>query len=236
MAGIGDGAVAERLQMDPELTLEKAIQLTRESKMLKSQQSTVRVQQQEQSGTMVDYVESKHKSQMPAAKSNPHYKSDSRCGRCGRSFHPLYECPARNAVCKKCLKKGHFQHMCRSKSLAMVTTENTEYEFLGTVTSSQVDTASVGGQPWMVHLQMNNQLMVFKIDSSADVTVIAEADYLEARDGPLQSPTTILRGPSSIPLSVSGKFWGKLQKEDKVTCEDIFVVKNPYWDALQLNH
>ena len=63
--------------------------------------------------------------------------------------------------------------------------------------------------------------MVFKIDSGADVTVIAEADYLEARDGPLQSPT------SSIPLSVSGKFRGKLQKGDKVTCEDIFVVKDP---------
>ena len=44
--------------MDPKLTLEKAIQMTRESEMLKSQQSTARAQQQEQSGTMVDYVES----------------------------------------------------------------------------------------------------------------------------------------------------------------------------------
>ena len=92
----------------------------------------------------------------------------------------------------------------------MVTTENTDYEFLGAVISSQVDTASVGEQPWMVHLQMNNQLIKFKIDSGADVTVIAKADYLEARDGPLQSPTTILRGPNSIPLSVSGKFRGQL--------------------------
>ena len=57
--------------------------------------------------------------------------------------------------------------------------------------------------------------------------MIAEADYLEARDGPLQSPMTILRGPSSIPLSVSGKFRGKLQNPgDKVTCEDIFVIKD----------
>ena len=116
--------------------------------------------------------------------------------------------------------------MCRSKSLAMVTTENTDYEFLGAVTSSQVDTASVSGQPWMVHLQMNNQLMKFKIDSGANVTVIAEANYLEARDGPLQSPTAILRGPNSIPLSVSGKFRGQLRKGDKVSYEDIFVVKD----------
>ena len=37
--------------------------------MLKSQQPTVRAQQQEQSGTVVDYVESKHK--LLPAKSNP---------------------------------------------------------------------------------------------------------------------------------------------------------------------
>ena len=88
VTGIRDRAVAERLQMDPELTLEKAIQMTRESGMLKCQQSTVRTQQQELSGTMVDYVESKHK--LLPAKSNPHYKSDSRSGRCGRTFHPPY--------------------------------------------------------------------------------------------------------------------------------------------------
>ena len=41
VVGIRDRAVVERLQMDPELTLEKASQMTRESKMLKSQQSTV---------------------------------------------------------------------------------------------------------------------------------------------------------------------------------------------------
>ena len=33
--------------------------------------------------------------------------------------------------------------MCRSNSLAVVTTENTDYEFFGAVTLSQVDSASV---------------------------------------------------------------------------------------------
>ena len=44
MEGIRDGAIVEKLQVDPELTLEKAIQITRQSKMVKSQQSTVRAQ------------------------------------------------------------------------------------------------------------------------------------------------------------------------------------------------
>ena len=60
VAGIRDGAVAENLQVDPELTLEKAIQITRLSKMVKSQQPTVRAQHQEQSDTVaVDYVGSR---------------------------------------------------------------------------------------------------------------------------------------------------------------------------------
>ena len=42
MAGISDKAVALRLQADSELTLEGAIQMARQSEMLKSQQPTVR--------------------------------------------------------------------------------------------------------------------------------------------------------------------------------------------------
>ena len=52
--------------------------------------------------------------------------------------------------------------------------------------------------------------MKFKIDSGADVTAIAEADHWEAQDDLLQTPTTVLRGPSSMPLSVSGKFHRQL--------------------------
>ena len=61
----------------------------------------------------------------------------------------------------------------------------------------------------MVHFQMNNQLMKSKIDSSVDMNV---ANYLEARDGPIQSPTTVLKRPSFIPF-LAGKFCGQLKKE-----------------------
>ena len=67
--------------------------------------------------------------------------------------------------------------MCRSKSVATISANDADYEFLGAVTSSQVDAASTGGKPWVVNLQLNNHLMKFKIDSGADVTVITEADY-----------------------------------------------------------
>ena len=198
VVGIRDNLVVERLQLDPELILEKVIQVTRQNEALKPQKATVRAQQQEQPITVVNVITSKQR--LPPTRGNyrNNYrpptidKLDSQCGWCGRAFHPVNQCPAIDAICRKCQKKGHFQHMCGSKLVAAVSVESTDYEFLGTITSSHVDSAEAGGKPWMICLQMNNQLMEFKIDSGADVTVIAETDYLETWDGPLQMPSRIL--------------------------------------------
>ena len=37
-----------------------------------------------------------------------------KCYFCGYSKHPRYRCPARDATCKKCQKRGHFAKVCRS--------------------------------------------------------------------------------------------------------------------------
>ena len=47
IVGIRDDSMAERLQIDPEITLDKAISIARQGEMLKKQQPTVRIQQHE---------------------------------------------------------------------------------------------------------------------------------------------------------------------------------------------
>lgn len=37
------------------------------------------------------------------------------CFFCGNNRHPRNDCPAKNAICRKCGKKGHFQKVCKSK-------------------------------------------------------------------------------------------------------------------------
>ena len=37
-----------------------------------------------------------------------------KCYFCGYSRHPRHKCPAKDATCKKCQKKGHFAKVCRS--------------------------------------------------------------------------------------------------------------------------
>ncbi|KRY46189.1 Retrovirus-related Pol polyprotein from transposon 17.6 [Trichinella britovi] len=59
-----------------------------------------------------------------------------RCFFCGRSKHPRFQCPAREATCNKCGKKGHFAKECRS-SVSSSTSAS-----LSTITSATL--ASVG--------------------------------------------------------------------------------------------
>ena len=37
------------------------------------------------------------------------------CTFCGRSIHARSMCPAKNAVCFKCQRRGHFANVCKSK-------------------------------------------------------------------------------------------------------------------------
>ena len=40
------------------------------------------------------------------------------CTHCGREPHPREKCPARDAICHCCNKKGHWGAVCRSKTVA----------------------------------------------------------------------------------------------------------------------
>ena len=67
--------------------------------------------------------------------------SDSQCGHYGRALHQVNQYSAIDTICRKC----HFQHMRRSKLVIAVNVLSTDYKFLDTVTSLQVDTAEAGG-------------------------------------------------------------------------------------------
>uniref|UniRef100_A0A3Q2Q2Q7 CCHC-type domain-containing protein n=1 Tax=Fundulus heteroclitus TaxID=8078 RepID=A0A3Q2Q2Q7_FUNHE len=39
------------------------------------------------------------------------------CFKCGGPFHARAECPANDAKCRGCGKKGHYQRVCRNKAV-----------------------------------------------------------------------------------------------------------------------
>ena len=72
---------------------------------------------------------------------------------------------------------------------------------------------------------LNSAQVRFKIDTGADVTVIPDKIYEALRPTPtLVKSSKTLFGPAHTSLPVRGCFVGKIQKGDKTTELEIFVV------------
>ena len=166
VVGVRDSILSEKLQLEADLTLEKAVATACQRESVKKQQKVVRA---EDSPSNVDAVHSTQgKKDKPVAnkptprqphKFNPVTGSDI-CTRCGKHSHTgRQQCPARDATCRKCHKRGHFQAMCRTKSVRVVSTEDSgEETFVGMIEDSEsliIPTVSTGTEPWTVNVLLN---------------------------------------------------------------------------------
>ena len=218
-----------KLQTDPDLTLEKATALARQHESVVKQQEIVRGEQKSQN---VDAVESRklveQKGKRPQHKSTRKHSSTGQtpprqiCTRCGKAPHGKQHCPAREATCHKCSKKGHYQTMCKTSNLAQVETQSDEEQFLGTLEQFP---ASVTDNPWEVTLTVNGVPVVFKIDTGAYVSAISESVFKQLKGVTLVNPDRRLSGPSQYQLQVLGKFTATLKYGTKEAKENIFVVQ-----------
>ena len=230
VVGIRDAQLSEKMQMEPELTLERAVTLARQSECVKTQQPTVRGELFQESTIEVvrgtTRMQSKTQSRIPGTQTNPPSQRAKICGRCGKPGpHSQLQCPARDSICHKCGKIGHFKSVCRSiaaqSSIRTVETDDTD--FLGTIHTS--DVSVVEANKWTKTLNLNQRDIVFKIDTGADVTVIPESCYRSKQDGPLQPAERLLTGAGQQPLEVQGQFVGNLRYNNFETEQNIFVIQ-----------
>ncbi|XP_042150091.1 uncharacterized protein LOC120850155 [Ixodes scapularis] len=210
------------MQLDPELTLEKATNLARQSEAVKKQQVALHKSPEEN----VDRIFRKDASQQGGKERNGEKKSsrsslptsEKVCSRCGNERHKTNKCPAIKATCNKCRRQGHYARVCRSSTtLREVTTSETA--FLGTVFTSE-------GQRWIVQVDVREVSITFKVDTGADVTVIPEKMYKELfKDVSLQNPKKVLKGPSKKSLTVLGVMNETLYYRGKTFMTDIYITK-----------
>lgn len=230
VVGIRNSELSVKLQMDSTLTLNKAVAVVRRSEMVNQQQSLMRgggmkpdtpvgrVQQRPSRGSGT-YISKKGNSAFQSRQS-----TGEKCGRCGKPSHPVQKCPARNAVCHKCAKRGHFRSMCRSTAKVAEVHEDTQQEgtaFLGKL--SEEDTGPCS--PWSVTLLVNGIPVQFDIDTGADVTVISTETHRRIGSPKLYTPQQALRGPSNHELVVKGQFTGKVCRGKKEVQQKLFVVE-----------
>ena len=123
---MGD-ALSDSLQAKSDLSLKKAIELSRQAEARKHIREYVRENTAATNKT-VDYVKpahaiNKHKAgAKPKAKNYPTADSSTTtrthsCKWCGRSRHDRRHCPAREAICRNCQRKGHFHSVCTGEKV-----------------------------------------------------------------------------------------------------------------------
>ena len=126
VVGIRDSALSSTLQLDSDLTLEKAKTTIRQSEAMRESQRVL-----QESGSSGDdpinvdgiHAKSRRGGQHVPPRKDHSKKSSQRsgvqgkkhCFRCGRDAHPRDKCPAKDASCYKCGKTGHFSTVCHSK-------------------------------------------------------------------------------------------------------------------------
>ena len=116
--------VSEKLQMDAELTLEKAKKCIRQREAVKEQQSILKGPEGATVNAMKrgrgrrgqrerrDRDSQPRSSRLPTDASGGREmdkRSTKQCTRCGKEQHTRNKCPARDATCHKCGKKGHYR-------------------------------------------------------------------------------------------------------------------------------
>lgn len=158
----------------------------------------------------------------PITVDKPHYAE--KCKRCGKMpQHPWKQCPAKEAECRKCKKKGHNAVVCRSSQrVEAIRDSDTESEiaFMGTVNTEGTE------EEWIKEISLNGDKVTFKLDSGASVTAIPSSMYSRARDGRLMTPPKKIKGPDNCPLQVWGIMKAHIKTERKEARENVYVVAN----------
>jgi predicted aspartyl protease len=91
---------------------------------------------------------------------------------------------------------------CKTWNQKVTSTENEE---------SYLDTTCIDGtggddNAWRVDVAVNDQHVMFKVDTGAEVTAISEQTWASLRDTPtLQKATKSLCGPDHMPLHLIGE-------------------------------
>ena len=172
--GIKDTKLSEKLQLDKDLALDKAVTMVRQSKQGRQQQDIL-------SGATstlndINAISSRKtaaKKQLQYNKSKPMPRGGQvqPCKWCGRTpSHDRQKCQACDATCRGCDKHGHFEKVCRSAYHKAIRAVDASVVPDTPANTLFVDALS-GPEPsdnWHAEVSINNLTVKFRLDTGAD--------------------------------------------------------------------
>ncbi|KAK7093228.1 hypothetical protein V1264_007018 [Littorina saxatilis] len=223
--GVVDKELSQKLQLESDLDLQKAMRIARQHEQVTQQ---LKEQRQSTSGATAS-VDSTNRDQKWKFKkhANPRHtgawNDKKNCTKCG-TVHKDSECPTKGKKCHKCQKLSHFARCCKSKTVSRV---NAQKETETSESSSKpqeyfIDSVNSDESPWRENLTVCGQQLTFKIDTGADVNVISSKTYHSLKTPPKLKKTKLVLNSPGGRLQVLGQFETKVGD----VCLTVFVVKH----------
>ncbi|UYV83534.1 K02A2.6-like [Cordylochernes scorpioides] len=204
-------ALSEKLQLIPDSTMDKAIEIAKQTEAVRMQQKSLRDDCLAE--TNVNFVKKQNKGNFSKIKGS-NLKHD-------ESSIPGNSKACICATCRRCSKKGHFMKQCKTKLVSQVTTIDDNEKFLENFCIDQISS----DERWNYKVAVNKRIMPFQIDTGADVSVMPENCFKQNFSHKLGKTQKRLYA-AGMAMPVLGNFQATLEANGKVSHEEIFVVKN----------
>ncbi|KAF4514255.1 UNVERIFIED_CONTAM: hypothetical protein B566_EDAN019553 [Ephemera danica] len=146
----------------------------------------------------------------------------------GTHRYGLKFCPAKDAICNSCGKKGHFAKICFKTMRALGREEGSDSECFSDEDRYMVHAVSANSpHQWRAKVQVGSYWINFKADSGADVTAISLTDFMLLRPSPTtKPPKSRLVGACREPLDTVLVFLAEMKYQGNVHSEKIYVVRS----------
>ncbi|UYV76749.1 K02A2.6-like [Cordylochernes scorpioides] len=217
VVGVRDKALSERMQLDSELTLEKAVKLIRQQEAVRQQQIDLQRPSTSQKVHQVKFNSKKQspiQQQKPLRKKEKSAKTRSRCPKCGGFTHREGQA---------CRVEGQ-----RFKAVSEL---DEEIDFLLQVSavedsSNLDDDEGECRRRWTAEIQVNGKQVKFKLDSQADVTCVPLCLFkkIMGKQRLVESDINI-RAAEFSELQTVGMFISTLRNVNFEIKEKIYVIR-----------
>ena len=236
--GVSSLELSEKLQLEPNLTLDSAVKLARQFETVKKQVGEQRTESVQAVGARGfgrgrsrgrgGRYKSRGGSASAGARASKGASStqskSGRCDRCGGSPHRRENCPAKGRDCRSCGKIGHYQSVCRSsRDSQHVKFVNADSDSGEEFFISAVRSKTVHNKAWMTNVQIGNNTVKFKIDTGADVTVMPTSVYESLVPKPKLSESKVILQGAGGRLSCQGVFRQSATLHGKEVSLEVYV-------------
>lgn len=218
ISSVKDIKLREKLWLEKDLKLEKAIEICKSSEETKKQLEIIE-SQKENEIRKVEFKNSKNQS-----------KESRLCSYCGQKWHQkLNKCPARLATCHNCKIKGHFASVCRRKKMKEIQDNDnsiTDENSIDVIKHNQfkINNKVMSEKGVFVTLKVilkddSEKNVCFQLDTGACCNVIGEKalnKIFNRKNIELSPCTSILTAINGTRLGVKGKCYIKVRKDEKI--------------------